>query len=873
MMREHQKIQGLRGFFFFVAWAGLAVGAAAQNVAPSTAQGRVKEIVVVFKTHFDIGYTDMATSIVQRYRTTMIDAALDVADRNEALPESQKFAWTIPGWPMHKILENWPGQTPERARRVRQALERGRFVIHALPFTLHTELLEAEDVARGMGYSSAICRELGMPLPRDAKMTDVPEHTWFLPTLLHHAGVEFMHIGCNGMSAPLKVPALFWWEGPDGSRVLTMYSTQYGTGLTPPEDWPCATWLALIHTGDNHGPPRPEEVKKVLDQAAREYPGVKVRIGRLSDFADAVLAEKPTLPVVRGDAPDTWIHGPMSDPAGMHMARTVRPLLTAAEALNTELRGWGVEVKNAAAPLAAAHEQSLLYGEHTWGGSIGWIKNKLSFGEQFEKDRAAGRFTRIEASWDEHSKYIKQACALAEPVMEENMMALALAAGSGERVVVFNPLPWKRDGVAIVPRNGDILARDVPPLGYKTLPLDSLPKPENDSQIDEAANTIENASFKVTLDPAHGTIRSLIDKRSGREMVDVAAPQSFGQYLYERFDQDQVFAYCDAYNRPGRKRHQDFDKPGMPPASEAPYRAASPAEFKVRYERLAAGVTAMMDAPAAGNLPAVTTRVTLHSGQNYLELTITLHDKKADPWPEAGWLCLPFKVEGPRFRLGRLGSIVDPARDLIPGSNRDIFSINTALAMTDAGGRGVAVCPLDKPLVSLERPGCWRYTPDFVPSKSYVYVNLFNNQWDTNFRLWNSGTWTSRVRIWSVGSAEEDFVTPALEARYPLLALQGNSGGGKLPDEASGLALSRKGVLVGAFGENPDGAGTLLRLWELAGQGGKLRVSLPRGGGFKKAQPCDLRGVAQGEAIAIREGAFELTLAPFAPYSVILVKN
>ena len=86
--------------------------------------------------------------------------------------------------------------------------------------------------------------------------------------------------------------------------------------LRRPPDWPYRTWLACLHTGDNHGPPRPDEVKKVLDQAAKQFPGVKVRIGRLSDFGDAILAEKPDLPVVRGDTPDTWIHGPMSDPAG-----------------------------------------------------------------------------------------------------------------------------------------------------------------------------------------------------------------------------------------------------------------------------------------------------------------------------------------------------------------------------------------------------------------------------------------------------------------------------------------------------------------------------------------------------------------------------
>ena len=46
----------------------------------TSAQAAVEEVIVVFKTHFDIGYTDMASNVVQRYRTTMIDQALEVVD-------------------------------------------------------------------------------------------------------------------------------------------------------------------------------------------------------------------------------------------------------------------------------------------------------------------------------------------------------------------------------------------------------------------------------------------------------------------------------------------------------------------------------------------------------------------------------------------------------------------------------------------------------------------------------------------------------------------------------------------------------------------------------------------------------------------------
>ena len=39
-----------------------------------------------------------------------------------------------------------------------------------------------------------------------------------------HGGIDFLHIGCNTASSSPDLPTLFWWEGPDGSRLLTMYT-------------------------------------------------------------------------------------------------------------------------------------------------------------------------------------------------------------------------------------------------------------------------------------------------------------------------------------------------------------------------------------------------------------------------------------------------------------------------------------------------------------------------------------------------------------------------------------------------------------------------------------------------------------------------
>jgi hypothetical protein len=868
----------------------------------------LREVVVVFKTHFDIGYTDMASNIVQKYRTTMIDQALEVVDQNRDLPPAQQFVWTLSGWPMHKILEEWPRQTTARLLRLEKAITDGRFAVHALPFSTHTELLEPEDLVRGLGFSSRIARRFGLELPHDAKMTDVPEHTWMMATLLHHAGVRFMHIGCNGASASPEVPPLYWWQGPDGSRVLTMYSPQYGTGLLPPSDWPYSTWLALQHTGDNHGPPRPEEVKRVLAQLAEKLPGVKVRIGRLSDFGDAILTEKPDLPVVAADTPDTWIHGPMSDPAGARLARNTRPLIAATESLNTQLLLWRFDVTNAAPAINHAYEQSLLYGEHTWGGSIGWLGGHFGFGEEFKKERATGRFDRIEGSWDEHSAYIKSARELIQPVLEQNLKTLAQSVSvPGRRIVVYNPLPWKRTGIVTVTgdptgvsalkpvdpgapvpvlasgSNITFLATDVPPMGYRTfLPTQQASTPVPELRADYTRSSLESPAFKAVLDFSRGVIRSLTDKRTGRELVDSSAPHGFGQYLYERFDSNQVHQYMVAYLK-HRAWSVDFDKPGLPPADKFPYQAASPANFKLRFEQTPLTISAVMEAPAGAGVPnPVTTRLTLYRDLAYADLEITLHEKPLDSWPEAGWLCLPFKITEPQFRLGRLGSIIDPTRDIVPGANHYLFGINTGVAIVDAQGAGVAFCPLDSPLVSLDTPGCWKFSPDFIPRKPVAYLNLFNNQWNTNFRLWNSGTWTSRIRLWSLGAPASSpailnaaLANPSLEARYPLLAAY-DSGSAAKPDDKPpatkpatqpGLSLSRQGVLVTALGENPDGDGAILRLWELAGQSGDCRVEFPAGAMVKSVSPVDLRGRANPQPIRISGHTFVVHLNAFAPAS------
>ncbi len=647
--------------------AGLLASALAASDG-ATQPVRLRRVIVAYKTHFDIGYTDLVRNVLARYRTSMIDGALDLVDQSRALPPAQRFVWTVPGWPMSQIL--WEGQTPERRRRVEEAYRDGRIVTHALPFTTHTESLEIEDLVRGMGFSSRLSRSAGLALPRDAKMTDVPSHSWIIPTMLKHAGVEFFHIGCNESVASPDLPRLFWWEGPDGSRVLTMYSDAYGSQLTPPEGWPYDTWLALIHSGDNHGPPSPESIRALLLEARQKLPGVDVRMGRLSDFSDSILASKPSIPVVRGDMPDTWIHGLMSMPIETNQAHRTRPLLAAVEALNTLLAAANV-APSAAPQVAAAYEQSLLYGEHTWGLNVQKFGRRV-YGEAWEKEHAAGKFARMEESFADHGAYSNRLHELTATTAAANLLALAQSVSvEGPRVVVYNGLPWRRGGLVEVEipgtapealkdavtgetvrtekANGRLrfLASDVPAMGYRTyVHAPAAPAPAAELRIQKEARTIENRRFQVTIDAQGGRIASILDKRTGRELVDRIDGLGFGGYLRERFSRNEIDSYLNSYlKRRFLWAVKDCGKPDLPPAFETPYGAAQASNMSVEYSISPVGVSATLKAVATEAIPhASRLIVTLLSEGDFVDLTWSIENKQPTPWPEAGWLALPLKV-------------------------------------------------------------------------------------------------------------------------------------------------------------------------------------------------------------------------------------
>jgi hypothetical protein len=154
-----------------------------------------------------------------------------------------------------------------------------------------------------------------------------------------------------------------------------------------------------------------------------------------------------------------------------------------------------------------------------------------------------------------------------------------------------------------------------------------------------------------------------------------------------------------------------------------------------------------------------------------------------------------------------------------------------------------------------------------------VFVNLYNNQWSTNFTEWIEGSWSVKLSVWFVQTFDNaaSLVIPSEDLRMPLRAALAEGPAGVLPATGKGVEVSLPGVLVTAFGPNPEGSGTLLRLWEQAGKGGTCRVHLPEGARFMSAVGCNLRGERmEGVRYDVRDGAISLPIRPYQPVSLIL---
>lgn len=265
----------------------------------------MKKVFVVSKTHLDLGFTDYARVIWDKYIHTFIPEAVALA-QSVNKPDKKNFVWTTGSWILKEALNH--SSAGEKEKLV-NAIKNGDIAPHALPFTTHTELLDYDTLDYGLSIVDEIDKLRGRKTVA-AKMTDVPGHTKGIVKLLAQHGIKLLHIGVNGASAIPEVPECFLWKSGE-YEVIVIYSGDYGGAFK--SDFMDEV-LYFDHTLDNHGAPSPQKIINKLEKIQTQFPDYEVTAATMDDFADIIWEYKDKLPVFEDEIGDTWIHGSASDP-------------------------------------------------------------------------------------------------------------------------------------------------------------------------------------------------------------------------------------------------------------------------------------------------------------------------------------------------------------------------------------------------------------------------------------------------------------------------------------------------------------------------------------------------------------------------------
>jgi hypothetical protein len=189
------------------------------------------KVIVVFKTHLDIGYTDLAETVLKNYRESFIPASVELTFKANA-EGRLRFVWTVGSYLVYHYLSH-PDVPKPHKNRLEEALRLGWIRWHGLACTTHTELMDTALLRFNLSLSKELDAQFGKTTIA-VKMTDVPEHTIAMAPYLAEAGIEYLHIGVNSGSRMPNVPRLFVWRY-NASDVVINYAGAYGeVSVLPP---------------------------------------------------------------------------------------------------------------------------------------------------------------------------------------------------------------------------------------------------------------------------------------------------------------------------------------------------------------------------------------------------------------------------------------------------------------------------------------------------------------------------------------------------------------------------------------------------------------------------------------------------------------
>jgi alpha-mannosidase len=508
-------------------------------------------IDVTGNSHIDMAWLWPWTETVEVVHNTFrsaLDLMREYPDFKFTMSSAQTYAWIEEKYPdMFKEIQ-------ERVKEGRWEIVGGMWVEPDLNMPGGESLVR--QILTGKRYFQ---QKFGV----DVKIGWNPDsfgYSWQLPQIYKKSGMDYFVTQKIYWNDTTKFPyKLFWWEAPDGSRLLAYIPHDYANDMDPVK---MATDLAgyvpamyvsdppsgremmhLYGVGDHGGGP----TRDMLDVATRwmekdvVYP--RLSFGTARGFFDNLQKAHANLniPTWRNEMYFEYHRGVMTTQADTKQRiRTTEELLLNAEKFAAISNLYGR--KYPAEEFDAAWKGLLFDDFHDIFPGSGIAVNYLDAQRNLENVDRAG--TEILAG------------SLTEIASRINTQQ-----GSGVPVVVFNSLAWPRKEVAeieaqlpaptkqvevvdgagkavasqLLSLDGDthrarlLVLVDVPSLGYKTYYVRASAKTTPiGNEVHGSADSLENELVRVKVDAKTGCVTSLFDKLSNSETLAPARTETGG---------------------------------------------------------------------------------------------------------------------------------------------------------------------------------------------------------------------------------------------------------------------------------------------------------------------------------------------------------
>jgi alpha-mannosidase len=210
---------------------------------------------------------------------------------------------------VYAILER---HNPDLLARIAQRVAEGRWEVTASHWVEGDKnLAGGESLARHLLYTREYIQGLFGLAPEDVPIDWAPDtfgHAATIPTYLVRGGVKYVYMHRPGIHGPKK-PDAFWWEGPDGARVLVRNDMKYGYNqqLTPAlmdnlvgfaKEFGAQDFISVYGVGDHGGGPTRRDLLRGLEMASWPiFPTIRPSTAR--DFFQALETLGDKLPTLK----------------------------------------------------------------------------------------------------------------------------------------------------------------------------------------------------------------------------------------------------------------------------------------------------------------------------------------------------------------------------------------------------------------------------------------------------------------------------------------------------------------------------------------------------------------------------------------------